>query len=84
MIGRVFWFAVGAGSAVYAAVKVQELARQATPKAIGQRLGGSVVTVGDSVRSFAERARAAMAEREAELRGIYHRGTSSDAFGRPD
>ena len=68
MIGRIFWFAVGAGSAVYTAIKVQELARQATPKAIGQRVSGSVASLGEEFRSFTERARAAMAEREAELR----------------
>ncbi len=85
MIGRVFWFAVGAGSAVYAAIKVRDLASQATPKAIGHRVTGSVATVGDSVRSFTERARAAMAEREAELRAqLGQRAESSDRPGLQD
>ncbi|HYP44572.1 MAG TPA: hypothetical protein VEQ66_05180 [Propionibacteriaceae bacterium] len=68
MIGKVFWFAVGAGSAVYTAIKIQGLARQATPRAIGQRVTDSVATLGEEFSSFVERARAAMAEREAELR----------------
>jgi hypothetical protein len=83
MIGRLFWMAVGAGSAVYVAVKVRDLAQQATPKAIGQRVGGSVATLGDSFRGFTERARAAMAEREAELNDVFY-GHGSDRLGLPD
>lgn len=84
MTRRLLWFAVGAGSAGYAAIKVQELARQAAPRAIGERVTGSVVTTRDSIRGFAERARAAMAEREAELTAIYSRGASVDASGLQD
>jgi NADH:ubiquinone oxidoreductase subunit D len=82
MIRRVFWFAMGAGSAAYVAVKVRDLVQQATPKAISQRVTGSVVEVGGSVRGFTERLRAAMAEREAELRAELDR--HSDTLGRPE
>lgn len=81
MIGRLFWMALGAGSAVYVAVKVRDLAQQATPKAIGQRVTGSVATVGDSVRSFTERARAAMAEREAELNAVFNEPSGARTEG---
>lgn len=92
MIGRLFWMAVGAGSAVYVAVKLRDLAQQATPRAIGQRVTESAATVGHSVLSFTDRVRAAMAEREAELNAVFseqsvagnQRGTSSDLLGLPD
>jgi hypothetical protein len=68
MIGRVFWFTVGAGAAVFVAVKVRGYLQQATPQAIGHRVTESATGITDSVRDFSDRVRAAMAEREAELR----------------
>lgn len=72
---RVFWFSVGAGVTVFVAVKVRGYARRATPEAIGHRVAESANGLGDSVRDFTDRVRAAMAERETELR---------DALGLPD
>ena len=74
-MGRVLWFALGAGVAVYGYSKVRASLRQATPQALGQRATGSAVELADSARGFVDRARAAMAEREAELR---------DALGLPE
>lgn len=80
-----FWFAMGAGTAAYAAIKMRDLVQQATPKAITERVTGSVVEVGGSVRGFADRLRAAMAEREAELRAELDRhGARADRLGRPE
>lgn len=75
MVGRVFWFAFGAGASVLAVVKARDLLRRATPQALGQRVGRSAGGLTASVRDFTDRVRAASAEREAELR---------DAFGRPE
>lgn len=68
MIGRVFWFSVGAGVTVYAVVKVRAYLRKAHPQAVGQRVADSASNAGASAQDFAARMRAAMAEREAELR----------------
>jgi hypothetical protein len=68
MIRRVFWFTVGAGAAVFVVVKVRGVLQQATPQALGQRVSGSAAELTGSVRDFSDRVRAAMAEREAELR----------------
>ena len=68
MVRRVFWFGVGAGAAVFVVVKVRTYARQATPQAVGHKVADSAAGITDSVRDFTARVRAAMAEREAELR----------------
>jgi uncharacterized protein HemX len=68
MIGRLFWFALGVGVAVFVLVKVRNALRQATPQALGQRVADQAAGVGASARNFTERVRAAMAEREAEIR----------------
>ena len=71
---RIFWFAVGAGVTVVVVVKVREYLRKASPEAIGHRVTDATSALGEGVRDFVARARAAMAEREAELR---------DAIGQP-
>ena len=68
MIGRFFWFVLGAGVAVFVFVKIRESLRRASPQAVGQRVADQAVGFGESARDFAERVRAAMAEREAEIR----------------
>ena len=68
MIRRFFWFALGAGLAIFVFVKIRQALSKATPDAIGQRVADSAAGVGASARDFTERVRAAMAEREAELR----------------
>lgn len=65
---KVFWFAVGAGVTIFVVVKARQIWQQATPQAIGQRVSESAQGIGDSVRDFTVRLRAAMAERETELR----------------
>ena len=68
MIGRIFWFLLGAGLAIFVFVKIRDALRQATPEAVGQRVADGAAGVGASARDFTERVRAAMAEREAEIR----------------
>lgn len=65
---RLFWFTVGAGVAVYAVVKVRGYLAQASPEALTNRVAEGAAGIGDRARDFADRARAAMAERETELR----------------
>jgi hypothetical protein len=68
MIRRLFWFALGAGMAVFVYVKIRDSLRRASPQAVGQRVADQAVGLGASARDFTDRVRAAMAEREAEIR----------------
>ena len=82
MIGRLFWFAAGAGVAVWAVGKVKASLHRATPEAVSQRVAASLGGLGSSARDFADRVRAGMAEREAELRAeMEQRGTKPDRLG---
>lgn len=79
---QLFWFAVGAGVTVFAVVKVRGVIRQASPQAIGQRVAGSALGVGEQAQDFVQRVRAGMAEREAELRTELNlRGANADRLG---
>ena len=77
MMGRLIWFGIGAGVAVWASSKVRESLRRASPEALGQRVVASASELGESARDFVDRARAAMAEREAELREALEGGARS-------
>jgi uncharacterized protein HemX len=68
VIRRLVWFALGAGVAIFVFVKIRDALSKATPEAVGQRVADTAAGVGASARDFTERVRAAMAEREAELR----------------
>ena len=70
MIGRLVWFGIGAGVAVWASGKVKGYLRRASPEAISQRVTASVGGAGESARDFWDRVRVASAEREAELRSM--------------
>ncbi len=71
MIRRFFWFALGAGVAVFVFVQIRKVLRQATPQAVGQRVADQAAGIGASARDFTDRVRAAMAEREAEIRSEF-------------
>lgn len=69
---RVFWLAVGygagIGSSVYATRKVKAAARRYTPEALTDRVSDTVTGISRDVRAAITEGRAAMREREAELR----------------
>ncbi|MGI8768335.1 MAG: DUF6167 family protein [Propionibacteriaceae bacterium] len=68
MLRRAVWFTVGAGVGVFVVLKARNYLRRATPAAVQERLGQAAVGMGGRVVSFLDEARAAMAERETELR----------------
>lgn len=68
MIKRLFWFAIGAGVALFVIKKVRGYLRKASPQAVGRQVAGSAGGVTAAARDFTGRVRAAMAERETELR----------------
>jgi Family of unknown function (DUF6167) len=68
MFRRLFWFAIGAGVAVFVIMKIRAYLKRARPKAVGHRVAESAGGIGESAREFVDRVRAGMAERETELR----------------
>ena len=75
MFRRLFWFAIGAGLAVFVSVKVRGYMKKTSPEAIGRRVAESASGVSESAHGFFDRLRAGLAERETELR---------DSLGLPD
>jgi hypothetical protein len=68
VIGRIFWFLLGIGVAIFIVTKVRAALKQATPDAIGHRVAESASNVGERASDFVARVRAGMAEREIEIR----------------
>jgi hypothetical protein len=68
MLGRLFWFILGVSVATWVFLRIRQMLRQASPDAVTQRLAASATGVSASARDFTDRVRAAMAEREAEIR----------------
>jgi hypothetical protein len=68
MFRRLFWFAIGAGVAVFVLVKIRGYVKKTSPDAIGRRVAESASGVSQSAQGFVDRLRAGMAERETELR----------------
>lgn len=68
MFKRVLWFTVGAGVGVFALLKAREYLARATPSAVQERMVEAGSGLGERASEFAASVRAAMAEREVELR----------------
>jgi len=68
MFRRLFWFAIGAGIAIFMIMKIRAYLKKARPEAIGHRVAESASGISESARGFVDRVRAGMAEREIELR----------------
>ena len=85
MIKRFFWFALGAGFALFVYVKIRGYLKRATPSVIGSRVADSAAGVGERAQDFVGRVRAAMSEREAELREVFdERGAGAHRFDVPE
>ncbi|MCC9305689.1 DUF6167 family protein [Kitasatospora sp. RB6PN24] len=68
MVRRIFWMAVGAGTAVWAMNKANEAAQRLTPDSLSGTAARGALQLGDAARRFARDVRAGMAEREDQLR----------------
>ena len=85
MIKRFFWFALGAGVALYVYIKVRDYLKRVRPSALGNRVADSAAGVGGRAQDFVGRVRAAMSEREAELREAFDEGgADADRFDVPE
>ena len=81
-MSRVFWFAVGAGTGVYAMVKTRRAAERFTPAGIGDQIGA--LTFG--ARLFRDEVVVGMGERESQLRehlGVLDAGPAAEGAQRP-
>ena len=69
---RVLWVGVGIGVGIFLVVKGRDLLKQFTPQGVQDRVqkvaSSTASSVGERLGAFIDVARAAMAEREVELR----------------
>ena len=65
---RLFWLAMGITIGALLVRKLTQLAQKLTPRGMATGLGAGLVELADAIRDFAADVRAAMREREAELR----------------
>ncbi|MGH3366185.1 MAG: DUF6167 family protein [Nocardioidaceae bacterium] len=63
-MSRMFWFAVGAGSGVYAVVRTRRAAERFTPSGVADQIGA----LGTGARLLCDDVLLGMGERESELR----------------
>lgn len=81
MFRRLFWFAAGITTGVWATMKVGRAARRLTPEGLAATAADRAVELGGRARRFADDVRAGMNEREAELGQAL--GLDPDASERP-
>ncbi len=67
MFRRLFWFAAGITTGVWATMKVGRAARRLTPESLAGQAADRAVRLGGRARQFALDVRTGMTEREAEL-----------------
>ena len=67
MFRRLFWFAAGITTGVWATVKVGRAARRLTPDGLAATAADRAAELGGRARQFAIDVRTGMTEREAEL-----------------
>jgi len=67
MFRRLFWFAAGISTGVWATVKVGRAARRLAPDSLALTAADRAVELGGRARRFADDVRSGMTQREAEL-----------------
>ncbi len=65
---RIFWLAMGVTIGVLVVRKLQRAAERMTPSNMATSFADALADLGQSIRTFGIDVRAAMTEREAELR----------------
>ncbi|NYI05001.1 DUF6167 family protein [Allostreptomyces psammosilenae] len=78
---RLFWIAVGAGTAVYVVNRLNRTVRRLQPDHVARSIGGSLTDLADSLRDLVDEVRAEAAVREAEL--VQALGLDTDPAGGP-
>jgi Family of unknown function (DUF6167) len=86
-VRRLFWIAAGAAAGVYAVRWMQRTAESLSPQGVAAQLSAALRDLGEAIRDFSDDVRAAMAEREIELRealGLGDDGATADRPARHD
>lgn len=78
MIRRLFWVGLGVAVGVVVVRKLTRAAESYSPRGLAESARGSLAGTMDSVRDFFDDARAAMADREAELETALESGEDID------
>ncbi len=65
---RLFWLAMGVTIGALVVRKLSQAVERLTPKGVASSIGGGLAELSQSVRDFATDVRAAMQERETQLR----------------
>ena len=65
---RLFWLAMGVTIGVLVVRKLSRAAERLTPRGMADSIAAALADLAESLRDFGEDVRAAMSEREAELR----------------
>jgi uncharacterized protein DUF6167 len=68
MIRRLFWLSMGVTIGVLVVRRLTKAAERLTPRGLADTLASGLADLAQSLREFGEDVRAAMSEREAELR----------------
>jgi adenylosuccinate lyase len=68
MIRRLFWLSMGITIGVLVVRKLTKAAERLTPRGMADTVASALADLGEALRDFGEDVRAAMSEREAELR----------------
>ena len=68
MIRRLFWLSMGITIGVLVVRKLTKAAERLTPRGLADTLASSLGELAEALRDFGQDVRAAMSEREAELR----------------
>jgi hypothetical protein len=77
---RLFWLAMGVTIGALVVRKLSRAAEKLTPRGLAGSVGSGLAELADAIRDFAAEVRAAMTEREAQLR----QSTGMDGtLGRP-
>ena len=65
---RLFWLAMGVTIGALIVRRLSKAAEKLTPRGLAQSVGGGLAELSDSLRDFTTEVRAAMSQRESELR----------------
>lgn len=83
MFRRLFWFAAGASTGVWATLRVNRAVRRLTPEGLAATAADRATELGARARRFALDVRTGMTEREAELGQVLGLGPTAGPAALP-
>jgi hypothetical protein len=80
LIRRLFWLGLGAALGALVFRKLSRAAQALTPQSVAGTLADALRELGSGIRDFGQDVRAAMTDREVELRGALGISEDSDSI----